>query len=110
LLFRRSVEVPEFQRINYKIKAFEGLKTLSMTGELRKHVMDNDALTIENELEYYIPKPLNYSVVIFNQTTNITQMPSVTEKNKVISVSYLIAGYIDNYRPKDVRVYLWGFY
>ena len=109
LLFKKPAISPEFHRINYKIKAFSGLKTLAMTGELRKYAMDNDVSSVENELNHYIPKPLNYAVVIFNETTNITQMPFVIEEKEVISVNYLLAGNIDDYMPRDVRIYLWGF-
>lgn len=110
ILFQKPPSQPEFYRINYKIKAFNGLKTLALTGELRKHVMENDVVSIENKLSSYIPESLNYTVVIFNENTNITEMPSITGEKEVVSVNYLLAGDIDDYRPKDVRIYLWGFY
>jgi len=107
-LFQKPPTSPEFYEVNYKIKAFSGLKTLAMTGELRKHAMDNDVTSIENKLNSYIPSSLDYGVVIFNKSTNITEMPPITDKKEVISVSYLLTGDIDDYRPRDVRVYLWG--
>jgi len=110
ILFQKPPSPPEFYRINYKIKAFSGLKTLALTGELRKHVMENDVVSIENKLSSYIPESLNYTVVIFNETTNITEMPSIANEKEVMSVNYLLAGDIDDYRPKDVRIYLWGLY
>lgn len=109
LLFQKSTSTPEFYRLNYKIKAFSGLKTLAVTSELRKHTMENDITSIEDKLKSYIPKPLNYTVVIFNVSTNITEIPSLSNEKEIMSVNYLLAGNIDDYEPRYVRIYLWGF-
>jgi len=108
-LFQNPPASPEFKRINYKLEAYNGLIILEKTGELRKHVVDNDTTSIENKLKPFIPAFLNYNVTIFNETANITQMPSLTNENNTLSVSYLLAGDIDDYKPREVRVYIWGF-
>ena len=106
-LFQRPQPSPEYQIINYKLNAYNGLKILDRMDKLRDYVMNNDVSLIENGLNIYIPDFLNYAVVVFNETTNITEMPSLTDQD-VISVSYFLAGDIDDYKPREVRVYLWG--
>ena len=107
-LFKNQPNLPESQEVNYKLKAYNGLEILDTTGKLGSYAIKNDANAIQNELQNYIPVFLNYKVVIYNQTTNVTERPSLEDKNKVISVNYFLAGDLDNYQPKDVRVYLWG--
>ena len=107
-LFSNPPESPEFNKINYKLKIYNGLKILDETGRLSTYVSNNDANAIQNGLKPYVSNIQNYKVVIFNQSTNITQKPSLFNESEVISVSYFLAGDIDNYQPRDVRVYLWG--
>ena len=106
-LFQNPPASPEFERINYKLKAYNGLEILEKAGELRENVIDNNTTSIESKLNPYIPDFLNYTVVIFNETSNITEKPSLT--GDTVSVIYFLAGEIDDYKPRDVRVYLWGF-
>jgi hypothetical protein len=108
-LFQNPPASPEFKTINYKLKAYNGLEILEKTGELRKYVVDNDTTSIENKLKPFIPAFLNYNVTIFNETANVTRMPSLTNENNTLSVSYLLVGDIDDYKPREVRVYIWGF-
>jgi len=107
-LFSNPPESPEFNEINYKLKIYNGLKILDETGRLSTYVSNNDANAIQNGLRPYISNIQNYKVVIFNQTTNITQKLSLSNESEVISVSYFLVGDLDNYQPRDVRVYLWG--
>jgi len=108
-LFQNSPTSPEFEGINYKLKAYNGLKSLEKTGELRKHISDNNATAINESLDPFIPSFLSRDVVIFNDTTNITVKPSLTNIDEIISVSYFLAGDVDDYKPRDVIVYMWGF-
>ena len=108
-MFQNPPAPPEFKRINYKLKAYNGLKILENTGELRKDAVDNNVTSIKNKLNPFIPNFLNYNVTIFNETTNTTQMPSLTSESNTLSVSYLLAGDIDDYKPREIRVYIWGF-
>ena len=107
-LFSNSPKSPEFNEINYKLKIYNGLKILDETGRLSTYVSNNDANAVQNGLRPYISNIQNYKVVIFNQTTNITQKPSLSNESEIISVSYFLVGDFDNYKPRDVRVYLWG--
>ena len=108
-LFRNPTTSPEYQIVNYKLKVYNALKLLDTTGELNMYALNSDATTIRSKLQPFIPITVNYDVAIYNQTTNITEKPSLENLSDVISVSYFISGDLDNYQPRDVRVYLWGF-
>jgi hypothetical protein len=108
-LFQNPPATPEYNIINYKMKTYTGLETLERTGELRRYVADNNATAINESLDPYIPSFLSRVVVIFNDTTNLTAKPSLAGVNDSISVSYFLAGDFDDYKPRDVRVYLWGY-
>lgn len=69
--------------------------------------MDNDATSIKNDLAAYVSN-LDYDVVIYNRTSNLTAVPTITS-NDVISVSYFLAGDAGNYSAKEIRVFVWGF-
>ena len=108
-LFLNPPATPEYNIINYKTKAYEGLKTLEQTGELRRYVADNNATAINESLDPYIPSFLSRAVVIYNDTTNLTTNPSLSNINDSISVSYFLAGDFDDYKPGGVRVYMWRY-
>jgi uncharacterized membrane protein len=106
-LFQNPLNSPEYERMNYKIKTYKAITVLDDTGKLRKDVVNNNVSSIRDNLYPFMPKNLNYNVTIFNDTSNITMKPS--SSSDMISVSYFLAGDFDNYLPRDVRVYLWGF-
>jgi len=106
-LFQNPFNSPEYERMNYKIKTYKAITVLDDTGKLRKDVVNNNVSSIRDNLYPFISKNLNYNVTIFNDTSNITMKPS--SSSDMISVSYFLAGDFDNYLPRDVRVYLWGF-
>ena len=108
-LFLNPPESPEYDIINYKMKAYEGLRTLERTGELRRYVADNNATAINESLRPYIPSFLSRAVVIFNDTANLTTKPSLSSINESMSVSYFLAGDFDDYKPREVIVYVWGY-
>ena len=108
-LFQNPPASSEFNRINYKLKAYNGLMTLEKTGELRKYVADNNATAINESLNPYIPNSISRTVVIFNDTVNLTTEPSLSNLNESISVSYFLSGDIDDFKPREIRVYLWGY-
>ena len=108
-LFLNPPASPEYNLINYKMNAYTGLETLERTGELRKYVGDNNATAINASLNSYIPNFLSRTVVIFNDTTNLTAKPSLSNINDSISVSYFLAGDFDDYNPREVTVYMWGY-
>jgi len=108
-LFQNPPASPDYQIANYKLKAYNALKLLDTTGELNMYTSNSDANSIREKLQPFIPVTVSYDVVIFNQTTNITNKPSFVNVTDVISVSYFVSGELDDYQPRDVRVYLWGF-
>lgn len=83
--------------------------TLEKTGELRKDAVNDNATSIQNKLNPYLPGFLNCSVVIYNDTTNITVKPVLTNENETLSVSYFLTGDVDNFKPREVRVHIWGY-
>lgn len=108
-LFLNQPTLPEYRRINYKMKVYNGLEALERNGELRRYVNDNNITAINVSLNSFLPGFISRTVVIFNETTNLTAKPSLVNLNDSISVSYLLAGDFDDYKPREVRVYMWGY-
>lgn len=105
LIFREPPTTPEFKIANYKSQVHKGLKILE-NFDLRKDALNNDATSIEQDLAAYVSPELNYRVVIYNKTSNLTTIPNI-KAEEVATVRYFLAGDIDNYSPREVRVYLW---
>ncbi len=114
-IYRNPFEISGLNIIELKKKAYVGLIALERTGELRKEVIENDAAGIKNKLEPFIPGFLTYEVVLYNSSLNSTianttnYNSTIDEQPNVIVVNYLIAGDADEYNPRDVRVFIWGF-
>jgi len=108
LLFRNPPVSSDYKIINYKLKAYEGLVTLDKTGELRKYVATNNVTAINESLNSYIPGFLNRVVVIYDDNNSLTEEPSLTYANDSISVSYFLSGDFDDYKPREVRVFIFG--
>lgn len=110
LIFSYLSPVRKLDVLNYKLKAYEVLNALEETGKLRRYAINDDVNSIKNDINQFIPDFISYDVVLYNETTNITSISSQIEKQKdVISISYLLAGDFDNYKLRDVRVFMWGF-
>ena len=107
VFFFRPFPVQDSSEFNYKKITYDSLKALSEGGKLRQYALNNDATSIKNDLSTYISF-LDYDVVIYNKTSNLTAIPIINDKN-VISVSYFLAGEAGNYSGKEVRVFVWGF-
>jgi len=107
IFFFKPLPTPEASEVGHKTAAYYGLKVLDELGKLRKNALDNNVTAIKNDLAPYISY-LDYDVVIYNRTSNLTVVPSITAKD-VISVSYFLAGDVGNYSAKEVRVLVWGF-
>lgn len=114
-IYKNPREVATLRDIDLKTKAYDGLVALERSGDLRKAVIDNDATKIENDLDPFIPDYVTHRVVLYNSTqnstiANTTNYPStIDDQSYVLVVSYLVAGDVDNYAARDVRVFMWGF-
>jgi hypothetical protein len=95
---------PELSELNYKLDALNGLKILDESGNLRKYVLERNAAAIKELLVPYIR--INYEVVLFNETTNVTPIPSFPT-TEILSVSYFLAGDAGNFTASEIKVYLW---
>jgi len=100
-------EALELSKVNYKLKVYDALKICDTVGDLRKNTLDNNAAGIRGELSSYITF-LDYDVAIYNTTSNITAVPTISSDN-VLTVSYFLAGHVGNYTAREVRVFVWGF-
>jgi type II secretory pathway component PulC len=94
----------EVSQINRKIEAYNALKVLDQTKSLRQYALQANSTKIEELLLPFLKS--NYRVVLYNQTSNITEIPAIDSEN-IASVSYLIAGDLAIPKPTEIRVYLW---
>lgn len=97
---------PELTKLSHKLDAYNGLKILDESGELRRYALERNASAIKNALNPYIR--VSYDVVLYNETNNITSIPSLPTQ-EIVGLSYYIAGDIGEYSAIEIRVYLWGF-
>jgi hypothetical protein len=104
LLYFMTPVSQEVSQINRKIDAYNALKVLDQARNLRQYALQANATKIEELLLPFLKS--NYKVVLYNQTDNITEIPTIESKN-IASVSYIIAGDLANYEPIEIRVYLW---
>lgn len=108
LFFSKPFKVPEIEKANYKLFVFSALKVLDKAGKLRELALNANASGIEEELANHLPYLVDYRVVIYNKTTNLTEVPNVLAEDVVVT-SYLLAGDVGNYSPREVKVLAWGF-
>ena len=108
LILQNPPARPEFTEINYKTQAYNGIKILERTGKLRRFVLNNDTTSIKTRLTHFISHAVEFDVVLFNKTSNITTIPSI-DADDVVTISYFLAGDVGNYVVREVRIYLWGF-
>jgi hypothetical protein len=106
IFFFKPLQSSQTSEVNHKVAAYNGLKISDEAGGLRENALENNATAIKNDLSAYISY-LDYDVAIFNKTSNLTAVPSISLKD-VISVSYFLAGDVGNYSASEVRVFLWG--
>ena len=103
LYFRAPVSI-EVTQLNQKLDAYNALKILDQTQNLRYYALQKNATKIEELLLPFLKS--NYKVALFNRTSNITEIPEIDAKNIAV-LSYFIAGDVANYQPIEIRVYLW---
>ena len=107
VFFFKPISISDSSEYSYKKISYDSLKALADGGKLRQYSLNNDADSIEADLGSFISY-LDYDVVIYNRTSNLTEVTSINEKN-VISVSYFVAGEAGNYSAKEIRLFVWGF-
>jgi len=110
LLLRAPVEPQEFSEYNYKLEAHNALEISNDLGTLAMNTLNDDADAIETEIDNYISSSVNFGVTIFDQDSNITEVPTISGSfGNVITTSYYISGQAGDFNPREIRVYIWGF-
>ena len=100
LLFKEYESYPQAHETKL-LKIFNAVKTLDRNNELRRYVLENDSEIIEKKLSKLLPE-FNLMVKICEDEC---EKPNLTQE--FISVTYLIAGDVDNFNPKQIVVYAW---
>jgi hypothetical protein len=108
LVVTQPQSMRELDIVNYKLRVFNALKATDDIGDLKVYVLNNDVNTIKAEVEQSGTPYLDYWVVIYNRTDALTVEPDIEAQN-VVTVSYFLAGYVGDYDPREVRVFMWGF-
>jgi hypothetical protein len=108
LFFSSPLKIPGIEKANYKLFVFSALKVLDKTGKLRKYALEKNVSAIETELARHLPYLIDYKVVIYNETTNITSIPEILAE-EIVTVDYLLAGNVGNYSALHVQVLVYGF-
>jgi len=104
LLFMRTPVSMDITFLDRKLQVYNSLKILDLTQDLRKAALQGNSTEIEEMLSPFLK--FNFKVAIFNSTSNVTQIPKIDSTNIAV-VNYLIAGDLGNYKPLEIRVYLW---
>ena len=103
VFFGSNEVLPEFETINWQMKGFNALRSLDQSNDLRQYVLANSTGVIENKLLQFVPPEVNIKVVVCQA---FCEKPDV-ESEKIISINYLIAGDVNDYRPRQIVLYMW---
>lgn len=103
IMFASKESLPEFETVSWKLKGFTSLKALDDSNELRLYALTNDTQRIEEKLQNLLPPNANFDVWICSGTCI---NPDITAE-KLISVSYLIAGNASGFGPREIVLYMW---
>ncbi|MBS3054960.1 MAG: hypothetical protein J4452_00510 [Candidatus Aenigmarchaeota archaeon] len=96
--------LPEFDTVNRQIKAFNALKSLDESNQLRTFVTNNNAAGLTGALQNLMPANLFYQVVICNPDCTAPTLPN----QKATSVFYFVGGDVNSLSTRMVVVYVWG--
>ncbi|MEM7825423.1 MAG: hypothetical protein QW412_01010 [Candidatus Aenigmatarchaeota archaeon] len=104
LIFLFLAFVPEEPKIkgNLEVIGLKALKTLDQTNELRKYAMENDTENIKNKLSSMLPYGIEYEILVCDYSC-----PNFNLEEKTTSVSYLLAGDVGKFKPKEVVLLMW---
>ncbi len=103
LFYSGKDPIPEFDTINFKVRGFQALKALDDQNRLRDAALANDTASLKSRLSGILPAQMNFDVVVC--TTNCID-PNIAS-DKVTSVAYLIAGNVDDFRYRQIILYMW---
>ena len=103
IYFGSKESFPEFESTNRGIRAFHALRALDQNNKLRSDVVANNTRNIENSLRSLIPAEMNFQVFVCQTACG---KPSV-QSEKMLSVIYLVAGDIDDFKPRQIILYMW---
>lgn len=104
IVFYQSLgTLPEFETISWKIIGFNTLKGLDKSMGLRQDVLTGNTSAISAKIANFIPVTVNYTVSICDVSCS---QPNISA-SKIVSVSYIVAGFQSTYYPKQVIVYMW---
>jgi hypothetical protein len=108
LIVRQPQATSTYDIINHKLNVYNALKATDDVGDLKVYVLNNNATAIKEDLQASATSYMNYEVTIYNRTGAVTSEPQIDSEN-VVTISYFLAGYVGEYDPREVRVFMWGF-
>ena len=101
--FGSKESFPEFESTNRGMRAFHALKVLDQNNKLRLDVIANNTRNIENNLRSLIPSEINLQVFVCQTSCG---KPAI-QSEKMASVIYLVAGDIDDFKARQIILYMW---
>lgn len=87
----------------WKIRGMQALKTLDDSGVLADLALNGRGEEIEEALAPLLPIGLNYKVLICEDVCPNLNIDS----EKVVSVSYFVAGNFTHLEPREILLYMW---
>jgi len=104
IIFYQSIgNLPDFESIGWKVEGYNALKSLDANLGLRQEVQTGNTTAIATKIANYIPVTVNYNITI----CSVSCPSPLINASKVVSSSYIIAGYRDSYNPEQVVIYMW---
>jgi len=103
IYFSAKQTIPDFEMINREMKAFTVMKTLVENNEFRQWVLANDTETLKNKITMMMPSDINYDIQVCSLDCG---KPNVTSE-RMSSTSYIVAGDVNDFRPRQVVLYIW---
>jgi len=104
IYFSAKQTLPDFEIINREMKAFNSIKALVEGNDFRQWVLSNDTQILNTKLLTLMPNDINYETFVCSVDCG---RPNATSE-RMISVSYIIAGDVKDVRPRQVVVYMWS--
>jgi len=103
IYFGSNESFPEFESVSRGMRGFYALKVLDQSNKLRSDAIENNTKSIENNLRPLIPGEINFQVFVCQTACG---KPSA-QTESMVSVTYLISGDIDNFKSRQILLYMW---